>query len=699
MIGNPNPNPLAAAGGEYLPYGPLVAVTHKSKRPCHKWKGDDALTEIVDFGPYLSTAHNLAIRLDNFFVIDVDGPNGAKSFEKLKAVIPGLPSDVLQRSGGDGFHVFFRMSEPLKKKVPTKHPLYPNIDFKHGAGHILVMAPSIHPSGRPYLIEGDLGEAPALPNELVDHLSHPGANTPACTAAEGGTVGERHTLLLRRGIELHSQGWDFKSIGEALWNRVSSFKNPWTEDEAGTEIRGVLEWLGKLSDGRLFPASPAALDIAKWLAPKLRGDVVHLDNGAWLVKHDNVFRYAQAAQVKTRLVRTLAPALDDYERWLAGISDEKAQLAAQKKLLRLKSLSWTDKTLEALGAHGDLSKNTADLDPAGVLNFTNGPYTIEGERADWAVCTKQLGVAYSPSALEAPTFERFLHESLSDETAQTFLDLAGHALLRSRNSQSMWIVEGPPASGKSTLVDLIAELFGTYAVAPDTGLLFDTSKFGSGGPNEDLFALNGAAWAVFPEGPSGCALNPSRCKTLTGGDKLSARPLYGHLTQFENKAELLLVTNHETRLNVEDGGLRRRVKRVLFKRPVPPERRDHHLNNKLVAEGAAILNLLLRHAQAVREHGIRVSQEVVADTADMLTNQDILQTFIDECLLILPTAQSKGTELYDSYRNWCVMQGIPPRTAHRFYKSIEQKEPKIEPYTLNGSKAYRGVALRGKNVI
>ena len=154
------------------------------------------------------------------------------------------------------------------------------------------------------------------------------------------------------------------------------------------------------------------------------------------------------------------------------------------------------------------------------------------------------------------------------------------------------------------------------------------------------------------------------------------------------------MTNHETRLNVDDGGLRRRVKRVVFKNHVQEQDRDPRLRQKLLAEGEAIANMLLGHARTVHDRGIEISDEIERDTEAYFARQDIMQQLVDEKLLLVPEARATGREVYSAYQVWCAENGLPPHSASRFYRTLEAKVVGCNAYILNGSKAYRGVRVR-----
>lgn len=687
-------NPLAAVAAEYIAHGPVVPITYMDKRPAQgvSWKGDAAPKSAADLTPYLKRRHNVALRLDNFLVVDVDGEEGLRSLKRLEAQLGGLPRTVTQKSGGGGKHIFFRVDTQTAEKLTTKQPDFPKVDFKAGPGHILVMAPSVHQSGGVYTLFGDLADAPPAPDALITLLSR--RSTPmGISAGPAGREGERHSLLLRRGIQLHEQGWDLPSICEALWQYQSTFHDQWGEDEARGEIDGVITWLEGKANDRLFPKSATAMDVAVWLKPHILARLRYTNSGNWLLRSGNVFALVARDQVKALFVETVRPALHDYELWANNLTDEKAKKAAGVKLGQLKALKWTDKTIEAIASDPDFRVSGEDIDPPGVLNFKNGAYTIDGTPAPDAICTRQMRVNFNPDAREAERFSSFLSRTLAPEVASTVLDVLAHGLLRGEHSQQLWLFEGAPMTGKSTLVETMQYVVGGYAVTPNTALLFDKT-LKNGAPDEDTLMLNGSAMAFFSEGPEGHALCPRKCKTITGGDTISARPLYGRPVSFANKAEIILTTNHETPLNVDDVGLKRRVKRIVFKNTVPVQERDPGLKVSLRAEAEAIVNLLLERARVVRDRGIIIAPEIEADTAAYFARQDILGQFIEACLIVRPDVKTTGRELYTAYHAWCVTQGISPAAMPKFYSRLKQRLQGIEEYPLNGSKAFRGVAAK-----
>jgi Bifunctional DNA primase/polymerase, N-terminal len=129
---------------------------------------------------------NLALRTGvRFDVADVDGQPGV---EALRAILTNadrpLGSGPLARSGGGGWHLLF---------APTGHGspkrVLPGVDWRGRGGYVLV-APSVHPSGRRYRWVRPLTPAlPQAPAELRTLLAPPPAPAPRPPGPAVATIG------------------------------------------------------------------------------------------------------------------------------------------------------------------------------------------------------------------------------------------------------------------------------------------------------------------------------------------------------------------------------------------------------------------------------------------------------------------------------------------------------------------------------
>ncbi|MCX8125849.1 MAG: bifunctional DNA primase/polymerase, partial [Dehalococcoidia bacterium] len=136
----------------------LIPLKPRTKTPLVKWK-EYRLTD-EDFLKYLSQGINWAIRCDeNFHAFDFDNlDNYRKYIQENSDILRGAP---IVRTGR-GYHVWF------KPKTPVKSFNVDGIEVK-GLGNLLVVPPSIHPSGAEYVFETPLnGSLPVIDvNELI----------------------------------------------------------------------------------------------------------------------------------------------------------------------------------------------------------------------------------------------------------------------------------------------------------------------------------------------------------------------------------------------------------------------------------------------------------------------------------------------------------------------------------------------------
>jgi hypothetical protein len=113
---------------------------------------------------------NVALRTgDRFDVADVDGPQGVEALRAILHYAGGpLGTGPLARSGGGGWHLLFA---PTGAGSPGA--VLPGVDWRGQGGYVLV-APSVHPSGRRYRWVRPLGLAlPEAPDTLRTLLAPP----------------------------------------------------------------------------------------------------------------------------------------------------------------------------------------------------------------------------------------------------------------------------------------------------------------------------------------------------------------------------------------------------------------------------------------------------------------------------------------------------------------------------------------------
>jgi putative DNA primase/helicase len=206
--------------------------------------------------------------------------------------------------------------------------------------------------------------------------------------------------------------------------------------------------------------------------------------------------------------------------------------------------------------------------------------------------TKSAACAAAPPSTPHPTWSAFLDRITGGNVdLQGFLQrYIGYCCSGSTVEHVFVFLYGTGANGKGTFINTIAKIFGDYATIADVGTFIASNH--ERHPT-DLAKLSGARLVVAQETDKGRRWDEAKIKTMTGGDKMTARFMRGDFFDFEPRFKLFIVGNHKPRLDNVDEAMRRRLLLVPFTVQIPPEERDPELPHKLEAEWPAILRWAL----------------------------------------------------------------------------------------------------------
>ena len=135
---------------------PVFPLQPGGKKPLPGSNGFKDATTDVDKIKELWAAHpdaNIGMPTgiqSGLWVLDIDGPVGSASLTELEGELGVLPETRDQATGGGGTHYFF---EWTGREVRNKQALRPGVDVR-GEGGYVVVAPSVHASGRTYSWQG-----------------------------------------------------------------------------------------------------------------------------------------------------------------------------------------------------------------------------------------------------------------------------------------------------------------------------------------------------------------------------------------------------------------------------------------------------------------------------------------------------------------------------------------------------------------
>ena len=323
----------------------------------------------------------------------------------------------------------------------------------------------------------------------------------------------------------------------------------------------------------------------------------------------------------------------------------------------------------------------------GVINLRTGEL-LRG-RPDLCI-TKRTDVAYT-AGMRNVRWEQFIDFATGgDKELQEWIQKAvGYTLTGLNNQDVLFLVYGPPGSGKNTFVEAIVKALNTqqYAWPLDSNILADN---GNSSSSTDLYhwaELRGRRMVWVDELPDGERMKENAVKKLTGSSEISARSPGEKPFTFKAQAKLWITTNH--RPQIMDDAMWRRI------RPVPwtnvPQNPDPDLKAYLFdPEGGLPAILAWAVEGAIKYLGSSARDPLgwctaVKEAADIYRkNEDRIGIFLEEHTREAEEARTPIKSLYIVYRYWCEDRGERPLAQTNFQRKLADRGIKVEG---TGSKA------------
>ncbi len=319
--------------------------------------------------------------------------------------------------------------------------------------------------------------------------------------------------------------------------------------------------------------------------------------------------------------------------------------------------------------------------PAGVVDLRTGGMRPH-RRGD--LFTKVAGTAPGE---RCPRWIRFLLQiTHRDKELVRFLQrFIGYTLTGRLDEHAFVFLLGPGGNGKSVLLAVIAALLGDYA----TTAMADVFTVGRTEQHPThLASLRGARMVMVTETEAGVPWAEARLKSLTGGDRISARVMRGDPFEFSPAFKLWIAGNHRPVLRNPDPAMRRRMHLVplTYVPPVP----DMDLLEALKAELPGILAWAIRGCLAWQDTRLEPPAVVQAATSEYFAEQDAIATWLEERCKRVPHARTSPSTLFGDWKRWATEHGEDAGTEKRFSGEMERHFAKLRS---NGKRFFEGVQL------
>ncbi|MGD0115628.1 MAG: phage/plasmid primase, P4 family [Dehalococcoidia bacterium] len=597
--------------------------------------------------------------------IDVDAKNGGdESLRDLQREHGELPPTPTSHTGGGGLHLIFAYPELADgETIKNEVGIAPGIDVRAEGGYI-VLPPSLHISGRRYVWDVENGpDTPMAP--LPDWLRAmvvtraDNGHRPAEPIGDIIPNGERDKTLISLAGTMQRRGFSEESILAALRVENGRCETPLADAQVREKVRSIV---------RYPPTSTAAgpthlTDTGN--AERFRRQ--HGENarwcdalGGWLLWNGQRWRPDTSGRV-LELAKTTA--LTIYSE-VAGASSEDGRKAIAKWAIASESQARLDAMLNLARSLLPAEVEDFDADPW-LLNVENGTIDLhsgeirEPQRGD--MITMQAPVTYDPDA-EDDVLDRFLNDVTGgDAELAAYLQRAiGYSLSGDTREEVLFLVLGPTATGKSTLLESVGEMMGDYALKLPIDTFLQRRDFGAARP--DIARLRGARFVLALEAGKGRHLDEPAVKEIVGGDTVSARFLYHDLITFRPVCKLWLGSNFAPEMNNLDSAIWRRVRRIPFERSFgdkPDPTIKLHLRHDPQAR-SALLAWAIRGLLDWQRDGLGRADIVDVRTSELRAEMNPIREFVDARCILGSGKVAGAKELRAAYEAWAKGSGAKP---------------------------------------
>ncbi|WP_279175093.1 phage/plasmid primase, P4 family [Parasutterella excrementihominis] len=308
-------------------------------------------------------------------------------------------------------------------------------------------------------------------------------------------------------------------------------------------------------------------------------------------------------------------------------------------------------------------------------------------------------VSFDPKST-CPIWEKTLKECLVyDEVVEFFQRLVGYAALGKPKENKIIFLHGYGCNGKSTIMSVILEIFGSLGVAvrPEVLVSLSEKRFNTSGPTPEIMRMKGARIAVAEELPERSKVKSEALKRLAGTETLVARNMYEAPVEFKPTATMFLCTNHLPEIEDNGTGLWRRPVLIEFPRNFDTDKdvkKDTNLKDKLLAEASGILNWVIEGAKRYMREGLALPNRLDSALKTWRGEEDIVGTWIDENLEKTEVEEAVSMkDVYANFKHWAIECGADKHTSAWLVRRLKEKGFEIKRGTGNVAFAY-GMKLR-----
>lgn len=499
-----------------------------------------------------------------------------------------------------------------------------------------------------------------------------------------------------------------KSVGVRSWRilNVAAGKDATDHFDAGHGVDDFV-LLHASPTGRTQPSAPPADNLtperrlteggnAERFVTLFGEEVRYVDEaGIWFVWDGSRFQRDSVREVdglaKQVVLELYADAIKETDQSLRrALADHGKKSDSSHAKRAMLELARSDRTIARRLEDFDRRTDLLTVDN-GTLDLSTGELLPPSREHQ---STRLAPVEYDPAAV-CPRWMDFLWTVFRERPhlIRYVQKAVGYSLTGDQTEQCLFLLFGLGANGKSTFLETLRQMLGDYGHTAKTETVLLSRDERSHTPRPDLLDLRGRRMVTASEVVEGKHFNEALVKSMTGGEELNARALYGSSAiTFVPTHKLWLGVNHLPVIRGDDEGIWRRIRVIPFDVTIPETDRDPGLPHALRAEWPGILAWAVQGCRAWRAERLGTPPaEVTRATTTYREESDALADFLAERCRLGEGARATGGVLYAAYKGWAVDSGLRPVSKNLFAGKLNTKG--FVASKSHGTMVYHGIAL------
>ncbi len=646
---------------------------------------------------------NIGIVTNDLIVIDIDDTSCALAQELL----PLLPATRSARTGRDcGMHWYYKTAVPHSLTV---HALG-GVDIRARGGFV-VAPPSKHKSGNTYEWINREDSIAILSEDLVAFLTSKIKARKFLAIAPGAgeslvPKGQRHDYMrqeiFKRVVGGGMQRGEIDAVVQKYLVAQVEDGDDMSPKELDVLITGAYQKKDAFRVDDLTESGVAEKFVQYW-----QENLVYLESGQWYMHEGGTWKLINRPEVLFRPVRQIV-----YDVNLERIKGQDD--GDTKNVNKFWGSSGTYRFAEAVVKFSTPALTVLVNDfatPDDTLPFKNGLFDLVTREfrpfrpGDHVVST--LNCDYDPRAV-CPKWEQTLqYITGGDPQILRYHQQVFGYLCSTRTMRGVFFLVGAKSTGKTTLITTLAQILGErYAGTAQLGLLHETRSFSE---DEDSarqsVALVGRRFVFMDETKKGAIVDPAKFKRIASRDAmLTARHLRQDAFQFQNKCKVVVLSNNQPAIDVEDDAAWDRVQYLPFLVSITKADRREGFKDELLKESAGIMQWCIGGFRDYNKHGFVIPGKIEEQVQEWQLDDNPLAQFVEEQCSIDPSNRTTMQILWERYNSWRVTAGYDTqegrmKSAGMFAKALSRLlGDKITSTKSNGKRRVEGIQLKTRQI-